>query len=401
MAHGIAVVLGVDDTPGLAIVFVGVVLGMPHLPVDGTVVVLPLFFGNTHFFKHIACTHTKEFAKFAFLVGNAVHGCFDEFGIAGVYHFPGDGLVFIRAQLLFPDAVFVHGAEIAEQLTVVFPHAQIVHELDTHKTGLTCQIILFARKLGEPFAPAKHAHAGIELDGADAKLGRRILVLHHGIAADGARKTAVVAHGVLPHVFAQKVGGVIGAVRNAVERTHVARKRNRRFRCAPAFARCAHPAGTCAPVFKKRAGKTGNHMLVIGTNDGAVVVDELFPFGLVARDVHGLAALKGNGLEHLGAHDSADAAACGMGAAVDHHRIRNQIFTGGPNGGNRAVRAHFFADHAGSTACALPPHMAGVFKPRLAVAHVQPHGAVGLAFDNQKVIASVLQVLGKIATHMA
>ena len=142
-------------------------------------------------------------------------------------------------------------------------------------------------------------------------------------------------------------------------------------------------------------------MLVVGANDGAVVVDELFPLGLVARDMHGLAALKGNGLEHFGAHDSADAAACGMGTAVDHHRIRNQIFTSGPDGGNGAVCAHFFGDHAGGAACALAPHMAGVFKPRLAVAHVQPHGAVGLALDNKKVIARVLQVLGKIAAHVA
>ncbi len=401
MAHGIAVVLGVDDAPGLTVVLVGVVLGVAHFPVDGTVVVLPLFFGNTHLFKHIASAHAQKLAKLAFFVGNAVHGCFDEFGVAGVYHVPRNGLEFVRAQLLLPDAVFVHGAEIAEQLAVVFPHAQIVHKLNTHKTGLTRQIILFARKLGEPLAPAKHAHTCVELNGADAKLGRRVFILHHGIAADGARKTAVVAHGVLPHIVAQKVGGIVGAVGDTVERAHVARKRNRCFRCAPALARRTYPAGTCAPVFKKWAGKTGNHMLVVSPNDGAVVVDEIFPVGLVARNVHGLAALKGNGLEHLGTHDSANAATCGMSAAVDHHRIRNQIFTGGPDGGNGIVRAHFFADHAGGAACTLPPHVAGILDPRLAVTHMQPHGAVGLAFDNKKIIARVFQVLGKVAAHVA
>ena len=141
-------------------------------------------------------------------------------------------------------------------------------------------------------------------------------------------------------------------------------------------------------------------MLVVGANDGAVVVDEFFPVGLVARNVHGLAALKGNGLEHLGAHDGPDAAACCVGAAVDHHGIRNQIFTGRPDGGNGTVSPHFFADNACGAAGALAPHVAGILEPCLAIAHMQPHGALGLALNNEEVVARVFQMLGKVAAHV-
>ena len=287
------------------------------------------------------------------------------------------------------------------QLAVIGPQPQVVGEVHAHHAGLDGGLAaIFAVEPLEELPAELQGDARVLRRVRDAVLDRDGRHLEQGMAADGAGRAAVAAHGVFPGLLAQEIGCAVGAVGDAVHVVDVACDFDRRFRRAPALAGPADPAGGRIVVFGLGRGKARHHMLVVAAEDGEVEFDELLPLALVPGDAHRAAALDGHGLEVFRAHHPANAPGR-VGDGIDHHAHGGLVFPGLADGRHHAVRPHLLAYLQGGAADARAPQMAGVADFHMGVADHEPHGFVGPAFDDQGVVPGVFEFGREMPAHVA
>ena len=133
-------------------------------------------------------------------------------------------------------------------------------------------------------------------------------------------------------------------------------------------------------------------MVVVGADYLAQHVIGQVGHGLRVFDVHRAVALHYDGLYLLGAHDGAQAAACGVGTGVHHIGVREQVLASRPDAADAAIVALNLVQGLGCQMDALAPDEACVLDLHVVVFDAQVHGGCGLAFQNEGVPTCQLQL---------
>ena len=284
MALGVTVVLGVDDDAALAHLLVGMVLGMAHLPVEEIVVFFPLLLGETPFLQHVARTQTQDRCQFAVFHGDPGKELEEEGGISLFILVPGITLELFLRDLVLDDPVIVEFYEVALELAVVAPDAVVIGHVHSDHAGL--DLGQSPRTIGEVLEEGTaeiQSAAGIHARFGNAVFGRNGRDFDHGVAANGTARAAVSPHRVLPGNIAQVVDGIGGPVGDPIEVVGIAGPGvDDRVR-GPPFAALGGDPACRRRVFRPGLGRIGDDMLVVGSEEGKVVLDQLLPLLLLSR----------------------------------------------------------------------------------------------------------------------
>ena len=138
----------------------------------------------------------------------------------------------------------------------------------------------------------------------------------------------------------------------------------------------------------------------MSAQNGAVAVDERFPFVGLRVDVNRLIAANDDRLHLLLAENAADRTR-GV-AAVDHEvRHGNAVFAGRPDRADARFAARFLGEHRVGAEGALAPDLRRVAKFNFLVFNVDVDRFGGFPFDDHEVPAGVLELVREFAAHVS
>ena len=195
VAHRVTVVEAVEDDADLTVVFVGVMFRMTEAPVIRRSVVGPVGFLNAEMTEHVGSAFAEPFAHFTLTVSDALEQILQEGSVAVFDLLPRNGVVFFFGKNFLPETLDVHLLEVAVELTVVAPYAEVIHCLDAdHGSMAGGRKVALGGNLWEDDAAEVQRHTGLFGHLIDVIAGGGFFVFNDGVAAQRAGVAAVVAN---------------------------------------------------------------------------------------------------------------------------------------------------------------------------------------------------------------
>ena len=190
------------------------------------------------------------------------------------------------------------------------------------------------------------------------------------------------------------LGGCSAAIANRVDlaRLRLAGFDRLALGVGPVKALASGPTGALVVVFSPFLLGGRHDMVVVGADDLAQHVVGQIGQGLRVFYVHGAVALDDERLEFLGAHDSAEASACGVVAGIHHAGIGEKVLACRADGCDAGGDALEAVQDLGRGAGAKAPHHRAVLDLDLVILNVKVDRLVRLALDDDGIIASHLNL---------
>ena len=308
----------------------------------------------------------------------------------------------LGSAVLGEDALLVGPGKVAIELSIVAPQAKVV---DRDGDQLVVEDGQVGERLVLALLDARNLHDGLHVRGerevGNAGVARGLVAggflnlgdLHLGVATHGAAVAAGHLYGVLLSCGAKVLGGLHAAITHGVglEGLGLAGLDGAALGSCPVEALLGGPTRTLVVVLGPGLLGGGDDMVVVGAkNLGDHVVGQVGNH-LRVGNVNGLGALDDDCLDLLGAQNGAQASARGVGAAVHDARVREQVLARRADGGDAALKAVLLAQGLGGLASTLAPESGGILDADLVIVNEDVDRGIGLALDNQAVVAGVLE----------
>ncbi len=140
-------------------------------------------------------------------------------------------------------------------------------------------------------------------------------------------------------------------------------------------------------------------VLVVGAQQGQMMLDHFFPLFLVAGDGQAAGSDRPDGFEIFGSHHTAGTPGR-MGNGIHDHGHGHQIFSGLADSRHRGPGSQLLGDFRRGAADPLAPKMAGVFDFHHIVPDGNPDRFVRLAPHNHGIVTGILELGRKVSAHV-
>ena len=345
-------------------------------------------------------------ADFAFLAGNAAPDFIQPAGIAVLHHLPRNGVVFLLGQNLLEDAILVAEAELTTKVTVVAPQTQIVNDIRTMQGNDQRAVSLFLKVLVslsiEILRNRAGRRTGIGYLARQALLGQHFTVILR-IAANRAGRTATNLDNVLVDdlsVIVHELGVTIG---NSVDIAHrlLAHIDRTIGRLAPNDTRRTLPTVFArSRVFCPRLWISRNIMIVVSADEFTQhIIAQFLMLDRIGNHDRTCSA-HSNALEFLIAQRRTSTCTSNITDASHQAGKIDQILTSGTNRRHIEFRTALLCNHLIRIECTSAPDMGSILEGNLIVVDLEVDRRFAAAFDDDRIVASILHVLGEMAAHV-